>query len=174
MPTPPLSEELAKEAADALSAFLGNKTHAADFLKIPRTTLQSRLKRAAELGMLGTQPVLEGFAIKSIASKTEDGAWIKQTKEHGSEWEVPAGHTVKGVSALVDAEGRGVDGFRRQVLPLRMVRHGGRDALIRVSTQAGTSSQVLSASKIRSGHGLCVHRDRSSRSSPTSSATGSD
>lgn len=116
MPTPPLSEELAKEAADALSAFLGNKTHAADFLRIPRTTLQSRLKRAAELGLMGTKPVLEGFAIKSIASKTEDGAWLRQVKEHGSEWEIPAGHTVKGVSALVDAEGRVIQAWHKTAL----------------------------------------------------------
>jgi hypothetical protein len=105
MPTPPLSDELAKEAADAFIA-LGDKTAAALLLRIPRTTLQNRLKHAAERGMLGTKPVLPGFAIKSIASKTEDGAWVRQVKEHGEVYAKPDGHTVKGESALVDADGR--------------------------------------------------------------------
>lgn len=105
MPTPPLSDELAKEAADAFIAF-GKKTEAADFLRLKPSTFNSRLKVAAERGMLGPAKTLPGFAIKSIASKAEDGSWVKQTKEAGVEWELPAGHTVKGVSALVDADGR--------------------------------------------------------------------
>ncbi len=105
MPTPRLRDELAKEAADAFVA-LGDKTAAAALLGLQRNTFCSRLKVAAERGMLGTKPVLPGFAIKSIASKDADGAWVKQAREVGEEFEVPTGHTVKGVSALVDAEGR--------------------------------------------------------------------
>ncbi len=105
MPTPPLSDELARQAAEAFREY-GDKNAAATALGIPRQTLQGRLKVAAERGMLGTEPVLPGYAIKSVASKTVDGAWVKQTREHGEEFEVPAGHTIKGVSALVDAEGR--------------------------------------------------------------------
>jgi hypothetical protein len=105
MPTPNLPDELAKEAADAFVA-LGSQTAAATLLHLSRTTFQSRLKIAAERGMLGTKPVLPGFAIKSVASKTEDGAWIKQTKAPGEVFEMPAGQVVKGVSALVDGQGR--------------------------------------------------------------------
>lgn len=105
MPTPPLPDELAQEAADAFIA-LDSKSQAAELLHLPRQTLCSRLKVAAERGMLGTKPVLPGFAIKSVASKTEDGAWVKQVKAPGEVFEMPEGQLVKGVSALVDAQGR--------------------------------------------------------------------
>ncbi|MBX4941196.1 helix-turn-helix domain-containing protein [Rhizobium binae] len=104
MPTPRLSDELAKEAADAFIA-LGNKSQAAELLGLPRNTFCSRLKAAAERGMLGTKPVLPGFRIAQI-SNTPNGDYIKQRPEHGEEFELPAGHTIKGVSALVDADGR--------------------------------------------------------------------
>ncbi len=111
MPTPPLTDELAAQAADAFRTH-GEKTAAARALGLPRNTLNSRLKIAAERGMLGTDPVLPGYAIKSIASKQGD-AWIKQTKAAGEVFEVPAGHTVKGVSALVDAEGRVIQAWQK-------------------------------------------------------------
>lgn len=104
MSTPPLSPELMQEAVAAFREH-GGITLAAVALNLPRTTLQSRLNRAAEAGLLGTDPVLPGFAIKSVASKKGD-AWVRQVREHGDEFEVPAGHAVRGVSALVDAEGR--------------------------------------------------------------------
>lgn len=71
-------------------------------------TAHKYIHRAAERGHLGTDPVLPGFAIKSVASKTADGAWIKQTKAPGEVFELPAGQMVKGVSALVDGQGREV------------------------------------------------------------------
>ncbi len=115
MPTPPLSDELAKEAADAFIAF-GKKTEAADFLHLKPSTFNSRLKVAAQRGFLGPAKTLPGFAIKSIASKAEDGSWVKQTKEPGAEWELPAGHTVKGVSALVDADGRVIQAWHKTAI----------------------------------------------------------
>lgn len=48
---------------------------------------------------------MPGYAIKSVSSKDGD-AWIRQTKEHGEAYDIPDGHSVKGESALVDAEGR--------------------------------------------------------------------
>lgn len=75
-------------------------------LGIARSTLQDRLKRAAERGLMGTEPVLDGFAIKSIASKTEDGAWVKQTKAPGEVFEMAPGQELKGVSAFVDPDRR--------------------------------------------------------------------
>lgn len=83
----------------------GGQREAAKSLGIGKSAFGDSMRRAGELGMLGTSPVIPGFAIKSIASKDGD-AWIKQVKEHGGPFEVPAGHSVKGVSALVDAEGR--------------------------------------------------------------------
>ena len=67
---------------------------------------RNRLKRAAERGFMGTRPVLPGFAIKTISTRADDGAFVKQVREAGEVFAIPAGHKVKGVSALVDAEGR--------------------------------------------------------------------
>ncbi|PZP58648.1 MAG: oxidoreductase, partial [Delftia acidovorans] len=79
----------------------GTERKAAKALGIGKSSFHENMKRAAELGLLGTDPVLPGFAIKSVASKVGD-AWVKQTKDHGAKFEVPVGHVVKGVSALVD------------------------------------------------------------------------
>lgn len=111
MPTPPLSDDLILEAVYALQEH-GSKTLAAEALGIPRQTLNNRLGRAAERGLMGTKPTVEGFAIKSISSR-EGGAWIKQSKAHGEEFELPAGHTLRGISALVDAEGRVIQEWRK-------------------------------------------------------------
>jgi hypothetical protein len=106
MPTPRLSDELAKEAADAFVA-LGNKSQAADLLRLPRNTFCSRLKAAAERGMLPTAPVMPGFRISQVTS-TPNGDFIQQKPEHGGQFVVPDGQKIKGVSALVDADGREV------------------------------------------------------------------
>lgn len=57
--------------------------------------------------MLGTAPVIEGFRISQVTTG-RDGkpVAIQQKPDHGEEFELPAGHTIKGVSALVDPEGR--------------------------------------------------------------------
>lgn len=106
----PLSDELAQEAADAFQLH-GTKLGAAKALGLDRSTFRSRLKRAAERGLLGTEPVLHGFRLsKSTAVYDKDGnlerEFVQQKPEHGGEFEVPAGHVVKGVSALLDPDGR--------------------------------------------------------------------
>lgn len=104
MTTPPLTDDQLAEAVQALQTH-GSQSAAADALGLARSSLQNRLKRAAERGLMGTEPVLPGFAIKSIAGKQGD-AWIKQTKAPGEQYETPAGLTIKGRSVLADAEGR--------------------------------------------------------------------
>lgn len=106
MPTPSLSDELALEAAAAFKEY-GTKTHAAEALGLSRSTFRGRLEFAARRGLLGPAEALPGFMIKSIATKTGD-SWVKQTHETGEEFAVPDGHIVKGVSALLDADGRTV------------------------------------------------------------------
>lgn len=90
----------------------GSYGKAAAALGLPKETLRESLVNAAARGALGTSPVLPGFAIKSVASKVGD-AWVKQTKAPGEAFEVPAGHVVKGVSALVDAEGRVIQSWQK-------------------------------------------------------------
>ncbi len=83
---------------------------AADFMKVSRHAMRRMLQRAAERGLSGLTPVMPGFAIKSVASKVGD-SWVRQGKASGEEFKVPDGHAVKGVSALVDAEGRTVQAW---------------------------------------------------------------
>jgi hypothetical protein len=61
--------------------------------------------RKAEHGELGFDAVLPGYTIKSTSSDGEK-TWVKQVKEHGGQFATPTEHTVKGVSALIDAQGR--------------------------------------------------------------------
>jgi hypothetical protein len=100
-----LTKEQIQEAVDALAEH-GTQVLAAKALGLARSSFQDRLKRAAERGLLGTSPVVTGYAIKSISSKDATGAWIKQVKEHGEQYEAPAGQALKAQSVLTDAEGR--------------------------------------------------------------------
>lgn len=83
----------------------GSKQGAADQLGWSRSKMRRHLARAAERGLLGPTTALPGYAIKSY-SQTPAGTYIKQVKAHGEKWAAPDGHHVRGVSALVDAEGR--------------------------------------------------------------------
>lgn len=94
--------------AERLAAYEANgknQVRTAAALGIARETLQNTLRRAAERGLLGTKPVLPGFRISQVTN-TPSGDFVQQKPERGPEFEVPAGHAVKGISALVDAEGR--------------------------------------------------------------------
>lgn len=84
----------------------GSQRLAAAALGMGKSAFGDSMKLAAERGMLGTRPVLPGYAIKSIASKTEDGAWVKQTKAAGEKYETPTGLAIKARSVLADADGR--------------------------------------------------------------------
>jgi len=90
----------------------GTLVKAAAALGIGKSALAESIKRAAEAGLLGTDPVLPGFRISRI-SNTPSGTFIQQAPERGSKWETPAGHVVKGVSALVDAEGRVIQQWQK-------------------------------------------------------------
>lgn len=71
----------------------------------------SRLRAQAERGEYGTSPIMPTFAIKSVSTQIGPNGetqkeWIKQTPQAGEAFSVPEGHTVKGISALVDGAGR--------------------------------------------------------------------
>lgn len=83
----------------------GTKQAAADSLGWTRSKMRRHLHRAAERGLLGPAETLPGYRIDSLTT-TPAGTYVKQRKEHGDKWQVPEGHAVRGVSALVDAEGR--------------------------------------------------------------------
>lgn len=124
MPTKPLSDEVLQEAV-AAKASHGTQEAAAASLGLDTATLIQRLRRAAERGLMSLSPVMEGYAIKSVASKVGD-AWVKQTKEHGELYELPEGHSAKGYSTLVDSEGRKIQEWiktdRSQVVTESLIR----------------------------------------------------
>jgi hypothetical protein len=110
MPAHPLSDE---ELLVSVAAFRehGSQNKAAEALGIPRPTLQCHLRSAAARGLMGTAPVLPGFAIKRTSRQTgPDGKmqkeWVQQAPAPGDPFEIPQGHTIKGVSALVGPDGR--------------------------------------------------------------------
>lgn len=110
MPTPPLSDECLQEAVAALEVH-GSQVAAATALGIPRTTLQSRLERAAERGLMGFAPVLPGFAVHKTSITTDATGEVKsqtvsQRKESGEKFEMPDGLGLMGVSAYVDKDDR--------------------------------------------------------------------
>ena len=111
MPTPPIPHETLIETVAAYLAHGDNQSATALALNIARSTLQARLRVAAERGMLGTKPVLPGFRLSKTTTVTnQDGdvvrEFVQQRPDIGGAFEVPDGHSVKGVSALVDSQGR--------------------------------------------------------------------
>lgn len=97
-------------AVDALKRFEGNINRAAKSLGLARSTLQGKIHRAAVLGLMGTDPVLPGFAIKNVSTQldadgTKEKEWIKQ-RQLGEAFKLPDGHVIKGISALTDPDGR--------------------------------------------------------------------
>lgn len=104
----PLTKPSVYEVA-AQSLGVGRETLRRSWRKI-RSSLGTE-KLQALRGELGTQPVLPGFEIKQTSTQLNaygelEREWIRQRPERGDEFEVPEGHIVKGVSALVDADGR--------------------------------------------------------------------
>lgn len=115
MATPPISDELLSQAVEAFQR-LGSKTAAAVELGLPRNTFCSRLNRAAERGLLGTEPVLPGFRISKTTAVYRDGAlraeFVQQKAGEAAEYEMPEGFTLKRDSAYLDGEGRRVGGWK--------------------------------------------------------------
>src|SRR5271166_6157084 len=77
----------------------------ADRLGVNRSTVHRVLNEAARRGYIALKPVLPGFEIVQVTN-TPKGDFVKQRPEKGPEFAVPANHQVKGVSALVDGDGR--------------------------------------------------------------------
>lgn len=74
-------------------------------LGVTRKWVRTRLRRAAEQGLLGTKPVLPGFRISQTTS-TPKGDYVQQRPEFGPEFVPTDGLTVKGKTTLVSGDGR--------------------------------------------------------------------
>lgn len=113
MASPPVPDDIIIARVEAYKANDCNQVKTANALGISRGALQQSLLTAARRGLLGTLPVLPGFQIKKTSTQLgPDGElqreWVQQSPEVGPEFILPAGHVVKGVSALVDAGGNTV------------------------------------------------------------------
>lgn len=111
MSSPPVPDEVLLERLAAYEANGLNQVKTSEALGISRGALQQSLKMAARRGLVGTSPVLPGYEIKKTSTQLGPNGelqreWIQQAPEAGAEFSVPAGHMVRGVSALVDANNR--------------------------------------------------------------------
>lgn len=106
----PISDETCELAAKCLREANGNQAEAARLADTKRSTFQNWVLQAARRGKLGFQPVLPGYVLsKHTAVTNEDGdtvrEFIQQRPESGGPFSVPDGHSIKGVSALLDEQG---------------------------------------------------------------------
>lgn len=106
----PLTDEQCAATA-ALYREHGSERAAARAAGIARSTFKDRLRRAAERGLLGYKPVLPGFRVSQTTTEFDAAGnvtaeHVQQKPELGAAFEMPAGHVVKGVSALTDPDGR--------------------------------------------------------------------
>lgn len=109
----PLSEEQAREAIEAFYASGQNKAAAARTLGMNVNTYKDRYAVAvgmAARGEFGTDPVIPGFAISKVSTEEDETGktvrrFIQQKPEHGGQFDLPDGHSIRGVSALLDAQG---------------------------------------------------------------------
>lgn len=106
----------------------GNQVAAAHALNWTRGKLQHRLREATRRGLtLKMSPAKPGMEISRITTTPNGGQFIQERPERGPEFEVPNGHLVKGVSALVDADGRTIQRWIKtregQLDPLQLAEH---------------------------------------------------
>ncbi|CDI08725.1 hypothetical protein [Agrobacterium pusense] len=164
----PLPIEELRRRADAYKEH-GTLVKAAAVLGIGKSALAESIKRAAEAGLLGTEPVLPGFRISRI-SNTPSGTFIQQTPERGEKFAVPTGHVVKGVSALVDAEGRVIQQWQKtavdaegQLAAFRAVVDGLKENLPRITIMPAPQhieEDLLNQFVVTDSHfGMLAHRE---------------
>lgn len=136
----------------------GNKQAAADSLGWSRHKMRRHIVRAAEKGMLGTEPVLEGFRLTKTTTVTnQDGdvvrEFVQQKAGESEPYEMPDGFTLKRDSAYLDGAGRRVGGWKisepskeHQLAAMRAAVEGFRDDLPRaevVQPPAYTNQDLL-------------------------------
>ena len=103
------SDDELRATLDAIASF-PTKVEAAASLGVTTRTLRNREISAAMRGLSGFKPVMPGMRVSQV-STTMDGDGnverqsIQQKPEHGEPFALPAGHRVKGVSTLVNADG---------------------------------------------------------------------
>src|SRR5579859_5364026 len=106
MLTVALSDETLLECVQLYEQHERSITKAAAAIGMSRTTFQDRIKVAAKRGLLGFKSILPGFEIARSTEHLPDGSWVRQIPAAENEFELPAGHIIKGISSLVDQDGK--------------------------------------------------------------------
>lgn len=100
-----------KETLAAIAAY-PTKVEAAASLGISTRALRNREIDAAQRGMLlDHKPAMPGYRISQVSEQQDakgnvTARSIQQKPEHGDQFELPPGHRVKGVSALLNPDGQ--------------------------------------------------------------------
>ncbi len=106
MPPAGLTDDELKAVVDAYELH-GSYAGAARALNMLPNTFRGRYEQAVRRGLVGFDPVMAGFEVSRASTNTKTGeSWVRQVQAPGPELELPPGHVVKGVSALVDQDGR--------------------------------------------------------------------
>jgi len=147
------------------TAYLANgKNQSATALAVgcSRETVQRLLRRAAEVGLLGTDPVMPGFSIKSVSSKGADGSWLRQGKAAGEVVAFPTTHALGKMTINRDADGRLLQDWIRleptdaaQAEALEAAKQAFKDELpraIAVPAPAHTEADLLNQYTITDNH----------------------
>ena len=88
MPTPPLSDELAREALEAYRTH-GSKGAAARALGLPDRTFDNRLQKAIERGMARHQDEAIEGAMEAVGTRMVPGlTWVKTKEKDGTSYSV--------------------------------------------------------------------------------------
>ncbi|WP_284777049.1 oxidoreductase [Agrobacterium sp. lyk4-40-TYG-31] len=164
----PLPNEELRRRADAYREH-GTLIKAAAALGVGKSALHDSIKRAAEAGLLGTEPVLPGFRISRI-SNTPSGTFIQQAPERGEKFAVPTGHVVRGVSALVDSEGHIIQQWQKtavetegQIVAFRAMVEGLKEDLPRIASMPApqhVEEELLNQFVVTDSHfGMLAHRE---------------
>lgn len=97
-----------KRTVEVYNSVGKNQLQAAAHMGLSRGGLQQRLRSAALKGfMLDHGPAMPGFRVSRV-NEGPGGRSIEQKPEHGAPFVIPEGHVIKGVSALVNADGEEV------------------------------------------------------------------
>lgn len=101
MPTPDISDEVLKATIATYEGCERDQSRTANLLGLARSTVQNRLKRAAERGMMGTAAVLPGFRIAKITNSPH-GDTVQQKPERGEPYKPIDSLALKGRTSWND------------------------------------------------------------------------
>lgn len=109
MNLPPLDDEAIQKIIEAWKATGSYRAAGRETGHSPHS-VKKYVERAAAEGKLGTSPVLPGFRISKSTTVTDEYGitvreFIQQKPDAGGAFTLPEGHQIKGVSALLDAQG---------------------------------------------------------------------